>query len=342
MNDSLGKLNNACSLCPRECGVDRSVQVGRCHVRNDVVIARASLHMWEEPCISGKNGSGTVFFTGCNLGCVYCQNHTISDGNNGIVLTIDELADVLLKLQDMGAHNINLVTPTHFVPQVASALGNAKKRGLRIPVVYNTSGYERVSTLKYLDGLVDIYLPDCKYFSPNISQKYSAAPDYFRCTTAALAEMYRQVGTPKFQSANKLQDPIIEYGSTDNVTIETNSEDSSINTFPLMLRGMIVRHMILPGYTEDSKAILKYLFESYGDNIFISIMNQYTTLENVAKYPEINRRLTQEEYDEVIDYAVDLGITNAFIQDGETAEESFIPDFESFDLQSFMNSRINF
>lgn len=318
MSDVFDKSNNACSLCPRACGVDRSVQIGRCHMENDVVIARASLHMWEEPCISGGNGSGTVFFTGCGLGCVYCQNHRISDGDNGIVLSTNELADVFLKLQDIGAHNINLVTPTHFVPQLVSALGNAKRRGLRIPVVYNTSGYERVSTLKYLDGLIDIYLPDCKYFSPNISAKYSAAPDYFAYARPALAEMYRQVGPPQFQAANR------------------------DNEFPLMTRGMIVRHMILPGYTEDSKDILRYLFETYGNNIFISIMNQFTPLENVKEYPEINRRVTQSEYDEVVDFAVDLGITNAFVQDGEAAMESFIPDFESFNLQNFMNSRTNF
>lgn len=318
MSDVFDKLNNACSLCPRACGVDRSMQLGRCHVGNDVVIARASLHMWEEPCISGENGSGTVFFTGCGLGCVYCQNHRISDGGNGIVLSINELADVFLKLQDMGAHNINLVTPTHFVPQLVAALGNAKGRGLRIPIVYNTSSYERVPTLKYLDGLIDIYLPDCKYFSPNISAKYSAAPDYFAYARTALAEMYRQVGPPQFQTAN------------------TDSE------FPIMTRGMIVRHMILPGYTEDSKDILRYLFEAYGNNIFISIMNQFTPLENVKEYPEINHRVTQSEYDEVVDFAVDLGITNAFVQDGEAAMESFIPDFESFNLQNFMNSRTNF
>lgn len=332
--NTFNKLNNACTLCPRKCGVDRSVQVGRCRVGSDVVIARASLHMWEEPCISGENGSGTVFFTGCPLSCVYCQNRSISGGDNGVVLSVDELADVFLKLQDMGAHNINLVTPTHFVPQIVSALGNAKGRDLRIPIVYNTSGYERVPTLKYLDGLVDIYLPDCKYFSPNISAKYSAAPDYFSCTAQALAEMYRQVGPPQFQSFNMIQNSNTVNAQTGNGKI---NDDYSESELPLMSRGMIVRHMILPGYVEDSKAVLRYLFETYGDNIFISIMSQYTPLENVVDYPEINRRVTQEEYDSVVDYAVDLGITNAFVQDGEAATESFIPDFESFNLKNFMN-----
>ncbi len=315
------QLNNACTLCPRECGVDRSVQVGRCHVGNDVVVARASLHMWEEPCISGENGSGTVFFTGCPLSCVYCQNRSISVGDNGVLLSVNELADVFLKLQDMGAHNINLVTPTHFVPQIVTALENAKGRGLSIPIVYNTSGYERVPTLKYLDGLIDIYLPDCKYFSPNISAKYSAAPDYFSCASAALAEMYRQVGLPQFKSVNMIK----------------NTEEATESELLLMSRGMIVRHMILPGCVEDSKAVLRYLYSTFGDNIYISIMSQYTPLENVEGYPEINRRVTEAEYDSVVDYAVDLGITNAFVQDGEAATESFIPDFESFSLENFMN-----
>lgn len=313
MSDVFGKVNSSCMLCPRECGVDRSVQVGRCHVGADVVVARASLHMWEEPCISGENGSGTVFFTGCNLGCVYCQNRSISGGDNGIILSSAELADVFLKLQDMGAHNINLVTPTHFVPQIVTALEDAKGRGLSVPIVYNTSGYESVPTLKYLDGLVDIYLPDCKYFSPNISAKYSAAPDYFSCAALALAEMYRQVGPPQFQTVG--------------------AEDE----MPLMSRGMVVRHMILPGCVEDSKAVLRYLYSTFGDNIYISIMNQYTPLENVAGYPEINRRVTEDEYNAVVDYAVSLGIENAFVQEGEAAAESFIPDFESFSLEKFMN-----
>ncbi len=313
MSDVFGKVNSSCMLCPRECGVDRSVQIGRCHVGAEVVVARASLHMWEEPCISGENGSGIVFFTGCPLSCVYCQNRSISGGDTGIVLNSLELADVFLKLQDMGAHNINLVTPTHFVPQIVTALENAKGRGLCVPIVYNTSGYESVPTLKYLDGLIDIYLPDCKYFSPNISAKYSSAPDYFSCTALALAEMYRQVGPPQFQSVG--------------------TEDE----MPLMSRGMIVRHMILPGYVEDSKSVLRYLYSTFGDNIYISIMNQYTPLENVAGYPEINRRVTENEYDTVVDYAVSLGIENAFIQEGEAASESFIPDFESFSLKKFMN-----
>lgn len=341
MSDTFDKLNSSCMLCPRECGVDRSAQIGRCHVGADVVVARASLHMWEEPCISGENGSGTVFFTGCNLGCVYCQNRSISGGDNGVVLSVDELANVFLKLQDMGAHNINLVTPTHFVPQIVTALGNAKGRGLSIPIVYNTSGYERVPTLKYLDGLIDIYLPDCKYFSPNISAKYSAAPDYFTCASAALAEMYRQVGPPQLQSVNMSQNSHFAKAHVGNDTTQVN-QIAHEDALPLMSRGMIVRHMILPGYVEDSKTILRYLFETYGDNIFISIMSQYTPLENVTEFPEINRRVTQTEYDAVVNYAVDLGITNAFVQDGEAAVESFIPDFESFDLENFMNSHVNF
>ena len=334
MSDVFGKVNSSCTLCPRECCVDRSVQVGRCHVGAEVVVARASLHMWEEPCISGENGSGTVFFTGCNLGCVYCQNRSISGGDNGVVLSSSELADVFLKLQDMGAHNINLVTPTHFVPQIVTALENAKGRGLCVPIVYNTSGYERVPTLKYLDGLIDIYLPDCKYFSPNISAKYSAAPDYFEHTALALAEMYRQVGPPKFKSISMIQNsdtPDAQFGGDTITKIDTDDE------LLLMSRGMIVRHMILPGCMEDSKAVLRYLYSTFGDNIYISIMNQYTPLENVAGYPEINCRVTEDEYNTVVDYAVSLGIENAFVQEGEAASESFIPDFKSFSLENFMN-----
>ena len=314
---------DSCTICPRKCGVNRNAgQFGRCHVPAELSIARASLHMWEEPCISGKSGSGTVFFSGCSLGCVFCQNHSISNGDNGTLLTVEELADVFLKLQDMGANNINLVTPTHYVPSIIGALENAKARGLSIPVLYNSSGYERVSTLKYLDGLIDIYLPDCKYFSPDISAKYSAAPDYFDVAINALREMYRQVGKCEFVPAK------------DKNSAADSTDDG--DAFPLMSKGMIVRHLVLPGYVEDSKIVLKKLYEEFGDNIYLSIMNQYTPLENVSAFPEINRKLTKDEYNEILDYAVSVGIENAFVQDDDTAEESFIPDFCSFNLKEFL------
>ena len=296
---------SSCNLCPRECGVDRNIQKGRCNETNSVYISRASLHMWEEPPISGENGSGTVFFAGCPLGCVYCQNRRISKGESGTLVTTDELAKIFLKLQEMGANNINLVTPTHYVPQIKKSLIKAKKEGLLIPIVYNTSGYEKVETLNTIEGLIDIYLPDFKYYSQDIAKKYSNAPDYFQVARDAIGEMYRQVGSPVFDDA-------------------------------LMKKGMIIRHLILPGLQIDSKKIIEYLYNEYGDNVFLSIMNQYTPLENVADYLEINRSVTEDEYNEVVDFAESLGITNAFIQDGEAASESFIPDFENFNVDEFL------
>ncbi len=314
---------SSCHLCPRACHVDRTVgQRGRCHETETVRIARASLHMWEEPCLSGERGSGTVFFTGCPLGCVFCQNYNIADGTNGTELTSEELSDVFLKLQDMGAHNINLVTPTHFVPAIIPALERAKAQGLQLPVVYNTGTYETVETIEQLEGLVDIWLPDFKYVSPELAKRYSFAPDYFEVASEALAEMVRQTRTAQRN--------------------ETWISDlCSFDVEGMMTRGVIVRHLILPGCTEDSKAVLKYLYETYGDDIFLSIMNQFTPLPHLqtaseGRYAELNRHVTGEEYDEVVDFAVDLGITNAFVQEGEAASESFIPDFEHFDLQSFL------
>ncbi|MBE6736748.1 MAG: radical SAM protein [Ruminococcaceae bacterium] len=303
---------SACALCPRACGVDRTAgQRGRCHETATVRIARASLHMWEEPCLSGDRGSGTVFFTGCPLGCVFCQNYNIADGTNGAEVSPTELTDIFLKLQDMGAHNINLVTPTHFVPAIVPALERAKELGLGLPVVYNTGTYEAVETLRMLDGLVDIWLPDFKYVSPELAARYSFAPDYFDVASAALEEMARQTRGNLFDLDG------------------------------MMTRGIIVRHLILPGCTEDSKAVLKYLWDTYGDDICLSIMDQYTPLPRIAtlaggKYKELDRRVTAAEYDDVVNYAVDLGITNAFVQEGEAASESFIPDFEHFDVNAFL------
>ncbi len=299
--------NDFCGLCPRNCGVNRTAgERGFCGETNSVRIARASVHMWEEPCISGNSGSGTVFFTGCPLGCVYCQNRNISNGKNGIEVTPYMLEEIFFKLCEMGVNNINLVTPTHFVPVIADVLKRAKSNGLRIPIVYNTGSYENVATLKMLDGLIDIYLPDLKYYSSDTALRYSKAPDYFDVSSGAIAEMYRQVGPPVFD----------ENG--------------------IMKRGVLVRHLVLPGHTDESKDILRYLYSEYGDNIYISIMNQFTPLDGLEGYPEINRKLTDNEYDEVVDFAVDLGIENAFIQDGETASESFIPDFENFDINDFL------
>lgn len=287
-----------CNLCPRACKMNRVMgQKGYCGMSADIVAARAALHMWEEPCISGEEGSGTVFFSGCPLKCVYCQNRKIALGEAGKVISVSRLVEIFWELKDKKANNINLVTPTHFVPQIVQALQLARNQGLNLPVVYNTSSYENIETIKRLEGLVDIFLPDCKYVSSALSEKYSKAPDYFKAASAAIAQMVKQTGAPVFEGG-------------------------------LMKKGVIVRHLLLPGCTEDSKAVIRYLYETYGDDIYVSIMNQYTPLTGLEKYPEINRRVTPEEYDEVVEYAIAIGVENGFIQEGGTAKESFIPDFD--------------
>lgn len=294
-----------CVLCPRKCHANRNAgQVGYCGQTGELMAARAALHFWEEPCISGTNGSGTVFFSGCNLRCVFCQNHNIALEEVGRPVSSERLTEIFLELQQKGAHNINLVTPTHFIPQIAKALEAAKLQGLSIPIVYNTGSYEEASSLRLLHGLVDIYLPDLKYYSTELSLRFSHAADYFEKATTAIAEMYRQVGTPVF------------------------SNDAT----GLLKRGIIVRHLLLPGQTKDSKKILRYLYETYGDNIYISIMNQYTPLPHVAHIPELNRKVTTEEYERVLTFANRLGIQNGFYQEGGTAEESFIPSFDGVGL----------
>lgn len=299
-NISADNYMTDCVLCPRQCHANRTAgQIGYCGQTDTLMAARAALHFWEEPCISGTNGSGTVFFSGCNMRCVFCQNHSIALGETGHPISIERLITIFLELQAKGAHNINLVTPTHFIPQIAKALEAAKLQGLIIPIVYNTGSYEEVASLRLLDGLVDIYLPDLKYYSSELSLRFSHATDYFEKATAAIAEMYRQVGSPVFHE-----------------------------TSGLLTRGMIVRHLLLPGQTKDSKKILRYLYETYGDNIYISIMNQYTPLPHVANIPELNRRVTMEEYERVLTFAGRLGIQNGFYQEGDTAEESFIPAFD--------------
>lgn len=291
-----------CDLCPRKCLVDRKKgEKGICGQTENLKVARAALHFWEEPCISGDEGSGAVFFSGCPLHCVFCQNENIANGTVGKEISLERLVDIFLELQEKGANNINLVTPGHFVPQIVKALDQAKKEGLTLPVVYNTSSYETVDTIRMLDGYVDIYLPDFKYMSPVLSKKYSHAPDYAQVAKAAIAEMVRQTGKAVFVN-----------GDEDN----------------LILRGTIVRHLTLPGCMEDSMQILKYLHETYGDTIYISIMNQFTPLSNLEKYPELNRKITDEEYEALVDYAIEIGIENGFIQEGDTAEESFIPAFD--------------
>lgn len=289
-----------CRLCPRECNADReNGQKGYCGETASLRVARAALHMWEEPCISGNTGSGTVFFSGCPLHCVFCQNSAISKGAAGKVIAPERLAEIFLELQKKDACNINLVTPTHFIPQIISALKTAKADGLSLPIVYNTGGYEKAETIRLLEGLIDIYLPDFKYISARLSARYSGAPDYFTAARAALSEMFRQVGRPVFDT-------------------QTN----------LMKRGVIVRHLLLPGHLADSRKVMDYLYQTYHNDIYISIMNQYTPMRTFPDMPRLNRRVSHKEYNTLVDYCLSIGIENGFIQEGETASESFIPPFD--------------
>lgn len=341
-NKGKAKAMENCMLCPRECGVNRkNGETGVCGQTAAIKAARAALHMWEEPCISGQNGSGTVFFSGCNLGCIFCQNHNIATGKAGIEISIERLAEIFLELQEKGANNINLVTAGHFVPQVVEALKLAKQQGLYLPVVYNTSSYEKVETLRLLEGYVDIYLPDLKYVDSAISSRYSHAADYFTCASAAIAEMVRQVGKPEFvfeRTAGK-EGSSVEFLADEKKKISEQQsnmifdaaeyqEHSEAGESLLMRKGVIVRHLVMPDCVEDSKRVISYLLKTYGSQIFISIMNQYTPLPQCREYPELSRRVTEAEYDAVVDYAIGLGIENGFIQEGDVAEESFIPEFD--------------
>ena len=276
--------------------------------------ARAALHPWEEPCISGEYGSGTVFFSGCSLRCIYCQNHDIALGLSGKEIDPSRLAEIFLELQEKRAANINLVTPTHYIPSILIAIKRAKDTGLSLPIVYNTGNYETLDTLRMLEGSVDVYLPDFKYWSETPAARYSGTPDYAVHAMANIAEMFHQVGEAKFSIPQE------------NCTTKENKELESESC--LMTRGIIVRHLVLPGAISDAKKIVRYLYHSYGNSIYLSILNQYTPIaKNLGAFPELNRAITQAEYDEVVDYAIKLGVENAFIQEGETAEERFIPDF---------------
>ncbi len=287
-----------CTLCPRMCRVDRTKTVGYCGATDKVMVSRAALHMWEEPCISGTRGSGAVFFANCTLRCIYCQNYKISHEGFGKEISVERLAEIFLELQDQGAHNINLVTPTHYLPSVIAALDIAKPK-LNIPVVYNCGGYERVETVRELEGYVDIYLPDLKYFDDALAKKYSNAPGYFNIATEAIKEMIRQVKKPVYDSDG------------------------------LMKKGVIVRHMVLPGCREDSVKLLDSMAEELptGDYL-VSIMSQYTPFYKASEYPEINRRVTTYEYQSVIDEALRLGLTDGFMQEKSSAKEEYTPPFD--------------
>lgn len=289
-------LNN-CNLCPRNCSVNRNCgEIGFCKAGNKITIAKYYLHKWEEPCITGKNGSGTIFFSFCNLKCIFCQNYKISTLNYGVEISVEKLSDICLELQNRGATNINLVTPTHYVPLIIEGIKSAKEKGLKIPIVYNSSGYENVDTIKMLDGIIDIYLPDFKYYSDDIALKYSKCKNYFQYAAAAIDEMFRQKSRCTFDKEGN------------------------------MLSGVIVRHLLLPEMEEDSKKILKYIYDKYGDNIYVSIMNQYTPVRT-CEYNELNHKVSNSVYDDIIDYAWNIGIRNAFIQEEGTQCESFIPLF---------------
>ena len=285
-----------CNLCKRNCNVDRTKLTGFCHANDKIKIAKYMLYHYEEPPISGATGSGAIFFSNCNLRCVYCQNYEISLEEYGKEITIEEFADICIKLQSLGALNINLITPGHYAYQIKEGLMLAKEKGLQIPVVYNTNSYENAETIKMLDGLIDIYLPDFKYYDNDLAIKYSSAPFYVETAKKAINEMYKQVGKPVFEKG-------------------------------IMKKGMIVRHLMLPTLNKNTKDIIKYLYETYKNNIYISIMNQYTPM----KYFDdeiLNKTVTKKEYESIIDYAYDLGIRNCFVQEDETKSKSFIPTFK--------------
>jgi putative pyruvate formate lyase activating enzyme len=341
MKVELSSLYENCTLCPRACGVNRTKgEKGFCKESGTIAAARAALHFWEEPCISGETGSGAVFFSGCNMGCVFCQNYEIAHDEVRKEITVDRLSDIFLELQDKKAANINLVTPTHFVPSIVMALESAKNKGLKIPVVYNTSSYENVSTLKLLDGLVDIYLPDCKYYDSSLSAKYSKAENYFEKALPAIEEMVRQTGKPCFypshvhpgiSSLEECKKSIYSEEYNDVVLDEDETDvntDSADYAGPLMKKGTIVRHLLLPGHLDDSMEIVRRLHERFGDDIYISLMNQYTPMPHSAVYPELTSKVSSEIYEKLVDFAIEIGVENAFIQGEETDKSSFIPAFD--------------
>ncbi len=290
-----------CKICPHNCRVNRlEGKLGRCKLSNKIKIALVSLHNFEEPCISGKNGSGTVFFSNCNLNCVFCQNYEISQLGNGKEVSIEELADIFINQQNNNAENINLVTPTMYIYHIIEAIKIAKSKGLKIPIVYNSNGYENVEALKKLEGYIDIYLPDLKYSNNEIAYKYSNIRNYFENATLAIKEMYRQVGTPVL-------------------------DDNGI-----MKRGLMIRHLILPNQLENSKGVLKWISENLDNYIYVSVMAQYFPTYKAKEFPEINRKLTKKEYETIEQYLYSLNLDNGYIQELGTHEEEYVPNFKSW------------
>lgn len=289
-----------CNLCTRRCNVNRNAgQLGVCSAGATVKAARAQLHFWEEPCISGENGSGTVFFSHCNLKCVFCQNHEISQEYNGKEITIERLAEIFLELQAQGANNINLVTPTHYVPQIIEALDIAKGNGLIVPILYNTNSIDTLETIKLLDGYIDVYLPDFKYYDNKYALEYSKIPAYSENALEIIKEMVRQTGPCQFDEKG------------------------------IIKKGVIVRHLLLPGLLFDSKKAVDVLYRNFKDDIYISLMNQYVPMHNANLYPKINKPLNPKVYDSLVNYAVEIGVKNGFIQDEGANTKEFVPSFHN-------------
>lgn len=307
----MNRLLKKCEICPHKCGVDRlNGKIGRCKSTDKVKVALASLHNFEEPCISGSNGSGTVFFSNCNLNCIYCQNYDISQEGKGREITIEQLSKIYIYEQNMGAHNINLVTPTIYIPQIIEAIKLARKNGLTIPIVYNSNGYENVESLKLLDGYIDIYLPDLKYAFNELAKKYSKVDNYFSVATSAIKEMYRQVGS---------------------VALDDNG---------IIKKGVIIRHLILPGHVENTKNVLNWIKDNFNDDVYVSLMAQYFPTYLAKNSSDLNRKITKEEYDEVEKYLFDLGLENGYIQELGEYEEEYVPNFDE-GVDNILNLNFN-
>lgn len=288
-----------CKICPHNCGVNRlNGNIGRCKSNSNIKLAMASIHNFEEPCISGENGSGTVFFSNCNMNCVFCQNYKISQQGLGREISIEELAEIFIDEQNKNAENINLVTPTMYVYHIIEAIKIAKNKGLKIPIVYNSNGYENVETIKKLDGYIDIYLPDLKYYDDDLAFKYSGVKNYFENATSAIKEMYNQVGSP---------------------VLDENG---------MMKKGLIIRHLVLPNNLQNSKDVLKWINDNIDKKVFVSVMAQYFPTNKAKDFPEINRKLTKEEYEEIENYLYSLDLDNGYIQELGEHEEEYVPDFE--------------
>ena len=294
----MNKELECCTICPHNCKINRTKNPGRCKSTDKIKIALYSIHNFEEPCISGKKGSGTIFFSNCNMNCVFCQNYEISQLGRGKEITIEELANVMIKQQERNVQNINLVTPTSYVLHIVEAIKIARKKGLEIPIVYNTNGYESVETLKLLEGYVDIYLPDLKYYYDDLAKKYSKVDNYFEIATKAIQEMYRQVGAP---------------------VLDENG---------VMKKGLMIRHLILPNEVQNSKKVLKWIKENIDSNVYVSIMAQYFPTYKAKEIPEIARKITKEEYEKVENYLYELDLENGYIQELGEHEEEYVPTWE--------------